>query len=70
MKNLVQKSNPENRRAVCMCFYFSSHATWLMESQFPNQGLKPDHGSESRILTTRPPGNSYSFESFTVVHGL
>lgn len=30
-----------------MYFYFLGHTTWLVESQFPNQGLNPDHGSES-----------------------
>ena len=49
-----------------MHFYFLGHATWLVESQFPNQGLNPDYGSES--LESSPLGHQgvpCLFESFT-----
>ena len=41
---------------------FLFHTVQLVESQFPDQGLKWNHGSEkSWILTTRSPGNSQYF---------
>ena len=47
--------------------YLFGHATWLAGSEFPDQGLNPDDGSESPgILTTRPlvdSQNIYFFKS-------
>ena len=39
-------------------FFFFGHSSWLVESQFPDQGVNPAHGQwKPGILITRPPGN-------------
>ena len=40
-------------------FFFFGHVTWLVEYQFPDQGLNPGPWQwECKVLTTGPPGNS------------
>ena len=43
-------------------FFFFGHVTWLVESQFPDQRLNPGPWQwECKVLTTGPPGNSWSW---------
>ena len=49
----------------CFLFYFFSlgHTTWLVESQFPDQGLNPGpQQCEHRVLTAGLPGNSWKLD--------
>ena len=50
--------SPWSRKEVDTAEQLNLTELWLSESQFPNQGLNPGHGSESIVLTTRSPGNS------------
>ena len=57
---------PWSKGTIFQILGFFGHAAWLAGSRFTNQGLNPDHSSESyqgtRWLTTRPPGNSPNFQ--------
>ena len=43
---LKDRDGKENRKSISFFFFFGSSAH-LVESQFPNQGLKVGHSSES-----------------------